>query len=103
MARRSSDRLLLFLRSEHHDHLAPFHFRHLLDLTDFVEVRAQAFQHAHTDFLVSHFAATETQRDFRLVAVVEKANEVAQFDVVVTVVSARTEFDFLDLDRKSVV
>src|SRR5579871_5763211 len=57
----NSSRLLLFLRSEHHDHLAPFHFRHLLDLTDFVEVGAQALKHAHADFLVSHFAAPETQ------------------------------------------
>lgn len=88
-ARRCSSRLLLFLRSDHHDHLAPFHFRHLLDLTDFVEVRAQALKHAHTDFLVSHFAATETQRDFRLVAVVEEANKVTQLDVVVAVISAR--------------
>lgn len=32
---------LLFLRRENHDHLAPFHLRHLLDLTDFVEVGAQ--------------------------------------------------------------
>src|ERR1044072_362649 len=54
MARRHSSRLLLFLWSEHHDHLAPFHFRHLLDLTHFVEVRAQALEHAHTAFLVIH-------------------------------------------------
>jgi hypothetical protein len=98
MARSRSSRLLLFLRSEHHDHLAPFHFRHLLDLTDFIEVRAQALEHTHTDFLVGHFAATETQRDFRLVAVFEEADEVAQLDVVIAVVGTGAELDFLDLD-----
>src|SRR5690349_17110151 len=90
--------LLLFLRGQHHDHLAPFHLRHLLDLTDFVKVGAQPLEHAHTDFLVSHFAATETQRDFRLVAVFEEANEIAELDVVIAIIGTRAEFDFLDLD-----
>lgn len=52
--------LLLLFRREHHDHLAPFHLRHLLDLADFLEIGAQTLEHPHADFLVSHFAAAET-------------------------------------------
>jgi len=47
---------------------------------------------------VSHFPTAKTQRDFRLVAIFEEAREVTQFHVVVTVVGARPEFDFLDLN-----
>ncbi|CAD9225256.1 hypothetical protein BCEN4_480099 [Burkholderia cenocepacia] len=90
--------LLLFLRREHHDHLAPFHLRHLLDLADFLEIRAQTLEHPHTDFLVSHFTAAETQRDLRLVALFEEAHEIAELDVVIPVIGTRTELDFLDLD-----
>jgi hypothetical protein len=62
-----------FSSGEHHDHLAPFHLRHLLDLTDFLEIRAQTLQHAHADLLVSHFTAAETQRDLGLVALFQEA------------------------------
>ena len=45
-----------------------------------------------------HFTTTETQRDFRLVAFLEKARQVAQLDLVVTLVSTRPELDLFDDD-----
>ena len=91
-------RLLFLLGRQHHDHLAPFHFRKLLDHAIGLEIDLQTLQHAHADFLVSHLSAPETQRNLGLVAFVKKLDQVAQLDVVVAIIGARTE-----LDRKSVV
>ena len=90
--------LLLFLRRQYHHHLTPFHLRHLFDLAKLIQIGAQTFQHAHTNFLVGHFAAPETQRDLRLVAFVQEADQVAQLDRIVAVIGTRPEFDLLDLD-----
>jgi hypothetical protein len=50
---------------------------------------------------VSHFTTTETQGDLGLVAFIEETDQVTQLDVVVAIISARTELDFLDLDLLS--
>src|SRR4051812_29354837 len=67
-----NEELFLLLRADDHDHLAAFQLRELLDLAIRLEVAAQAFQHAHTDILVGHFAAAEAQRDLGLVAFFEE-------------------------------
>ena len=45
-----------------------------------------------------HFAATEAQRHLRLVAFLEELDQLAELDLVVALVGARAELDFLDLD-----
>ena len=45
-----------------------------------------------------HLATTETQSDLHLVAIVEKLEDVAHFDVVIIGVRIGTEFDFLHLN-----
>src|SRR5258708_12369935 len=60
-----------------------------LDLADQRQIRFHALQQLHAELLVRHLAATEPQRDLRLVALGEEANEVADLDLVVP------------LDRKS--
>ena len=91
-------RSAILLGRNHHDHLTPFHLGHLLDLTDFVEVGLDPFELAQTEFLVGHLAAAEAQGDLALVAFVEEALQVAQLDLIVVLVGARTELDLFDLD-----
>ena len=62
------------------------------------EIVADSLQQAHTELLVRHFAAAETQRDLGLVAFAQEPDQIAQLDLVVAFVGSRTEFDFLDLD-----
>src|ERR1700730_11820016 len=90
--------LLLFLWRKYHDHLPAFHLRKLLDLAVGLEVGLEPFQHAKADILVRHFTAAEAQRDLSLVALVEKLDQVAQLDVVIAIIGAGTELDFLDQD-----
>ena len=45
-----------------------------------------------------HLAAAEAQRDLDLVAFLEEAPHGLHLDLVVVVVDARAELDFLDLD-----
>ena len=51
-----------------------------------------------TQFLVGHFAATEPQGDFNLVAVFQKLEHVAHFDFVVVAIGVRAELNLFDLD-----
>ncbi len=45
-----------------------------------------------------HLAPAEAQRHFRLVAFLEKLHQLAELDLVVALVGAGPELDFLDLD-----
>ncbi len=47
---------------------------------------------------MGHLAAAEAQRHFRLVAFVEELDQLADLDLVVALVGAGAELDFLDLD-----
>jgi hypothetical protein len=62
------------------------------------EIAADALQQTHTELLVRHFAAAKTQRYLRLVAFAKEADQIAQLDLVVAFIRARTKFDLLDLD-----
>ena len=55
-------------------------------------------QQPHAELLVRHLAAAEAQRHLGLVALLEEPDQVAQLDLVVALVGARPELDFLDLD-----
>ena len=89
----------LLLGRQHHDHLAAFELGHVLDHRDIGQLIPDALQHAHPDVLVGDLATPITQRDLALVTVLgNETTQVAHLDVVVAVVRARTELDFLDLD-----
>ena len=86
------------LRRQHHHHLPAFQPRKLLDHAVRLEIVPHALQQPHAEFLVRHLAPAEAQRDLRLVAFLEEADQVAQLDLVVAFVGAGPELDFLDLD-----
>jgi hypothetical protein len=57
-----------------------------------------SLKHTHSQLLVRHFAAAETQRDFGLVSVFDETAQVAQLDLVIAFIGAGAEFHLLDLD-----
>ena len=92
--------LLFLLRSEHHDHLAAFDLRwEGFDYCQFNQIVFHAVKHFHTDLLVGHLTTAETQRDLGLIAIFEKANQAAELYLIVTFISTRAEFNFLNLDN----
>lgn len=92
--------LLFLLRSEHHDHLAAFDLRwEGFDYCQFNQIVFHAVKHFHTDLLVGHLTTAETQRDLGLIAIFEKANQAAEFYLIVTFISTGAEFNFLNTDN----
>src|ERR1019366_438316 len=87
-----------WLWGQHHHHLPAFHLGKLLDNAMLCQVRSYALDQAHADFLVSHFTTTKTQCDFGFVAIIQKLDQVAQLDVVISFIRIWTKLDFLDLD-----
>src|SRR5690606_24266853 len=83
---------------QHHDHLPSFESGHRFNLNHFPEVIANTFEHSHTEFLVSHLAASEAQGHFGLVALFKETLEVTQLHLVVAFIGSRSELDFLYLD-----
>lgn len=76
--------LLFLLRSEHHDHLAAFDLRwEGFDHCQFLQIVFHAIKHFHTDLLVRHLTTAETQRDFGFITLFEKANQAAEFYLIV--------------------
>jgi len=73
----------LLLRRQHHDHLPPFHLRPLLDNPIRIQICPHALQQLDAEFLVGHFTAPKTQRDLRLVALIQKSDQITQLDLVV--------------------
>ena len=48
-------------RRDHHQHLAAFHARMLLDLGDFGDVRLDSLKQHHAELAVGQFAAAEAR------------------------------------------
>ena len=63
------------------------------------QIVTHAVKHFHTDLLVGHLTTAETQRDLGLIAIFEKANQAAEFYLIVAFIGTRTEFNFLNLDN----
>lgn len=91
-------KLFFLFRPHDHDHLPAFQLGKLLDGGVFFQVGFDALQQIHAQFAVRHFPAFKTHGNFGFVAIVEEFDQIAQFDLVVTFLGARPEFDFLDLD-----
>ena len=72
----ASKTVLFRHRTDQHDHLTTLHFRKVLDAASLFGVFGNTLQQVATQFLVGHFAATEPQGDFHLVAVFEKLEHV---------------------------
>ncbi|KAF4529764.1 hypothetical protein B566_EDAN018207 [Ephemera danica] len=90
---------ILPLRSQHHDHLAPFQLWHVLHHRHIGQLIANAFQQPHANVLVGDFTAAVAQGDLALVAIFgNETPQVAHLDEVVAFVRAWTKLDFLDLD-----
>src|ERR1700688_3206821 len=85
-------------RGEHHDHLAAFEFRLLLDLGQRGEVAAHALEQLGAELLVGELPAAEAQGDLDLVAFLEEPPDRAHFHVVIVIVDHGPELDLLDLD-----
>jgi len=85
-------------RGQYHDHLPTFQFGHRLNLGQIGQIVTHALEHAHAEFLVSHFATTEAKRNFGFVTVIQETLQITQLDLVITLVGSRAEFDFLDLN-----
>lgn len=59
---------LLLLAGQHHDHLASFHLRSLLDDRDIGHVLLNLVEQFAAQLLVAHLAPAEADRDLALVA-----------------------------------
>ncbi len=95
---RFSNENLFWKWPDHHDHLAAFHFGHAFDLADLFGVFRHPFQQFAAQILVRHFAATKAQGYLDLVAIAQKLDHVAHFDVIIMYIGIGAEFDFLNLD-----
>src|SRR5258708_31359767 len=85
-------------RRHHHDHLAAFHARELLDLGDRVEIVLDPHQHVHAEILVRQLAAAEAHGDLHLIAFADETDHAAHLDVVIVLIDAGAQLDLLDLD-----
>src|SRR5262249_26608448 len=88
----------LFRRDDHR-HLAAFHAWELLDLGDLVEIALDPHQDVHPQFLMRQFPTAEPHRHLDLVTFLDELGHAPHFDVIVMVVDARAELDFLDFDN----
>ena len=86
-------------RGQGHANGAAYELRLHIDVAHGGEVGLDALNDFHAEFLVSHFAATELEVDFHLVALVEELLGVADLGVIIVVVDIDAEFDFLDATR----
>ena len=91
--------LFILLRGQNHHDLAAFEAGFGFDFADRIQFRADAFEEGLGDFLMGHFAATEAQGDFHLVAFGEERCGVLHFNAEIVVVDHRAELDFLQLDH----
>lgn len=83
---------------DHHDHLPTFKLGKLLDHDGVCEFVADAIEQSKPQLLMGDFTPAETQCDLALVAIFQKATDVAHLDVIVTVICAGAKLDFLDFD-----
>src|ERR1700682_6097384 len=87
-----------FLRGQQHHHLPSLEPRKLLHDAVRLQVAADTLQQPDAKFLVRHFPPAKAQRDLGFVAFAEESDQIPQLDLVIALVGAGPEFDFLDLD-----
>ena len=88
--------LLLLLRRDHHHHQTALHARKLLDDRIINDIGGDLVNHRTPQFLVSHLATAEADRDLDLVAFLKEPAEIAQLDRVIADIRRRTELQLLD-------
>ena len=89
----------LSARCHDHGHLLAFEAGFALNLRNGFKVAFDPHQEVDPQMLVRHFAATEAQGHFDLVAFFEEARHRAGFDVIIMIVDHRAELDFLQLNN----
>ena len=90
--------LLLLVWTKHHHHLTAFHLGELLNHRMLLQVGFHTFQKCEPNFLVGDFTAPETQGNLGLVALLQETDQATQLDLVIALVRAWPEFNFLDLN-----
>src|SRR5690606_5464427 len=88
---------LLFAGSHNHGHLPAFHFWPHLNRCKFLKILFNPLHELHTDFLVCHLTATETDRDLAAVPVFKETYQVAEFYLIIPFFSSWTELKLFDL------
>ena len=88
----------MLFRRHQHDHLPPFHTRHLLYGGDFRQILFHPLQHLAAQLWMGDLAPTETQGYLGAVTIVEKLGQVAQLDVVIALLGSRSELDLFELN-----
>lgn len=83
---------------QYHHHLPAFEPGLHLDFGDLESVILDAFQQFHSQLLVRHFAAAETQGNFDFIALLEEAFHRTHLHVIIVIIDHRSEFDLLDLN-----
>ena len=83
---------------KHHHHLPAFQFGMLFYNPVILQIGLYPYQHSGAEFLMHHFPSPEPHGDFDLVAVLQKAGKIAQFDLIIPDFSPGTEFDLFDLN-----
>ena len=63
-----------------------------------LQVAADTLQQPDAEFLMRHFPPAKAQRDLGFVTFAEESDQIPQLDLVIALVGAGPEFDFLDLD-----
>ena len=71
------------LRDQYHGHLSPFQLRALLNIRMVLKVLFNSTQLLRPQFTVVHFTSAKTQRHLGLVAIFQKANQIAQLNLIV--------------------
>ena len=90
--------LRFLLRADQHHHLPAFHLRELFDYADLFQIRPDALQQTHAEFLMRHLPSAEAQGHFRLVALGQETDEVAQLDLIIRIIGVGPKLDLFDLD-----
>ena len=68
-------------RGDEHMHVAPFHLRGTFDDGDVLQILGEALQDGQALLRVGHLATAEHDDDFYMIAIIEKALNLADFDI----------------------
>ena len=97
-ARAAITQMAGLFRPDHHHHLLAFQLGHAFDFASLADIAGNPVQQLKTQLLVRHFAATEAQGHLDLVALAKEFQHRAHLDLIIMLIRAGTELDFLDLD-----
>ena len=92
-------RTLVSLRSQDDEHLVPFHSRPRFNFADVDQILFEFLQNARAQLAMRHLASAKPDCRFNFVAALQPFSRVFHPVVVVVIVRAGPELNFLDGDR----